>query len=135
MSCYTTLLFDYPTSNMTSRYRFDTHWGLQVLWNFLETPQSSTGAWLWSVLMLSIIITSCGAFVLETHPKLCCGRLAVFLCVCSSANLKVDNPYGECILTVRVAFVRIGWHLGSEGLEKKNRLFSKSRTKIEFVRV
>ena len=44
------------------------------IWEFMENPQSSTGAWLWSVSMLSLIIVSCGAFVLETHPLLCCGR-------------------------------------------------------------
>jgi hypothetical protein len=48
--------------------------GLQALWQFLETPQFSWGAWLWSVMMLCLIIVSCAAFVLETLPSLCCGR-------------------------------------------------------------
>ena len=46
----------------------------KVLWKFMEEPQSGSGAWLWSVLMLSLIMLSCGAFVLETHVPLCCGR-------------------------------------------------------------
>jgi len=44
-----------------------------VIWNFLESPQSKL-ARLWSATMLALIILSCGAFVLETHVPLCCGR-------------------------------------------------------------
>jgi hypothetical protein len=45
-----------------------------VLWTFLESPSSSVGAWAWSVTMLSLIVASCSAFVIETQPGLCCGR-------------------------------------------------------------
>lgn len=45
-----------------------------VLWTFLESPSTSRGAWSWSVLMLTLIVASCSAFVIETLPQMCCGR-------------------------------------------------------------
>jgi hypothetical protein len=44
------------------------------VWNLLESPASSAAAFIWMCVNLSIIAISSSAFVLVTHPTLCCGR-------------------------------------------------------------
>eukprot|EP00277_Geminigera_cryophila_P005614 CAMPEP_0179414308 /NCGR_PEP_ID=MMETSP0799-20121207/5592_1 /TAXON_ID=46947 /ORGANISM="Geminigera cryophila, Strain CCMP2564" /LENGTH=495 /DNA_ID=CAMNT_0021186897 /DNA_START=59 /DNA_END=1542 /DNA_ORIENTATION=- len=47
-----------------------------AVWNALGDPSSSTVAYLFFVLILTLILISCVAFVVETIPSYCCGRYA-----------------------------------------------------------
>ena len=45
-----------------------------AVWNALGDPSSSTLAYIFFSLILSLILVSCVAFVVETIPSYCCGR-------------------------------------------------------------
>ena len=45
-----------------------------AIWNAFVDPSSSTAAYSFFVLILTLILVSCVAFVVETIPSYCCGR-------------------------------------------------------------
>ena len=44
------------------------------LWQALDDPSSSRPAYVFSIVVLILILLSCTAFVVETVPSMCCGR-------------------------------------------------------------
>mmetsp|Transcript_6647 Transcript_6647/g.15251 ORF Transcript_6647/g.15251 Transcript_6647/m.15251 type:complete len:571 (-) Transcript_6647:82-1794(-) len=44
------------------------------IWNTLEHASSSRFAFIWMIVLILVIITSCVSFIAETVPSLCCGR-------------------------------------------------------------